>query len=104
MEERFSEKIKEQISNTVVIPISFPKEVYAKLKKFAKDEACNTYWNAIEKLLWYYEENEGRNVFGMMLFDRIAMLEQRLDDLEKHDDEPKTRTEKLSKKFGKKER
>lgn len=99
-EERFSDKIKERISSTITVPITFPKNVYSKFKQFAKDEACNTYWNAVEKLLTYYEENEGRNLFGILLSDKIAQLEERIGLSEQDTTNEKTRDQRLKPKFG----
>jgi len=101
-EPTFGDRVKEKISNNITIPIKFPKSVYSDFKQFAKDEANNSYWNAIEKLLWYYSENEGRNVIAFMFMDKIAQLEERLDKYEKKDSEPKTRLQKRKVGFGRK--
>lgn len=99
--EKFSDKVKEKISSTITIPITFPKNVYGKLKQYAKEEASNTYWNAIEKLLTYYEDNEGRNVFGILLLDKITQLEERMDSFDEDEFIEKTRKDRIKPKFGK---
>lgn len=104
MKERtFGDKVKERISPTVTIPISFPKNVYARLKSFARDEACNTYWNAIEKLLSYYDENEGRSILSILMLDRIGALELRMDSYEEEPEKKElSREERLRPKIGQK--
>jgi len=96
----FGDKVKERISTNITIPIIFPKPVYLKFKQFAKEEACNTYWNAIEKLITYYDENNGKNAFGLMLLDKIMQLEEEIDSM-KEEEKPKSRTKKQG--FGRKE-
>ena len=92
MQQKFSDKIKEEIGWTREIPIKFPNEVYKEFRQYAKEEAGECFWLAVKKLLQERDYS--------LKYDKVI---KRLDQIENYlTEEDSTEDKKEIPSFGRK--
>ena len=92
---KFSDKVKEGIQ-VKSVKIKFPSKLFDRFDSFAKIEADDCYWLAIDKLLNAYENKEEVNVRLEGIEKRILMIEESVSQ-----PQIETKTESKKKHFGK---
>jgi len=100
---RFSERVKEDISYTVKIPIKFPRRVYAEFYEFCEQESAGCFWLGIDLLLKEWKRGREIDSRTLVIIKRMQTLEERIARLEAELSEEKKEKPKR-KHFGREEK
>lgn len=78
----FGQKIRDTYNkDKYQVEIEFPSGVYRDFRRWAKSNAANCYWLAIEKLMMYYNQQEDIHTHVRLLADRDDMISYELQQL-----------------------